>query len=154
MDAHSLLTAVPSPVSTNIPTPPYPYSRHSPSLPTADTAKSRPSGYGSGSETDTSRARSSQQKNLLLRSRPGSPREGTPLGTPSASRAASPAPVALPTLEEVKAAIPEEGIALNQLVNIFKKRVAGKDGTSFFISLVKQAGTQDKATKLIRPKRV
>jgi transcription initiation factor TFIIF subunit alpha len=61
-------------------------------------------------------------------------------------------PAALPTLEEVKAAIPEEGIALSQLVAIFKKRVPGKEATSFFIGLVKQAGTQDKATKLIKPK--
>lgn len=119
---------------------------------TADAAKSR--GYGSGSETDTSRvARSSQQK-LRLKSQPGSPRDGTPLGgTPSASRVGSPAPPALPTLEEVKAAIPEEGIILGELVKLFKKRVSGKDGTSYFISLVKQAGKQDPATKKICPKR-
>ena len=92
--------------------------------------------------------RSSQQKKLLKS------RHGTPLaGTPTASRAASPAPpAALPTLEEVKAAIPEEGIALSQLVAIFKKRVPGKEATSFFIGLVKQAGTQDRETKLIKPK--
>ena len=34
-----------------------------------------------------------------------------------------------------------------------KKRVAGPENTTFFISLVKQAGIQDKVTKLIRPKR-
>lgn len=124
---------------------------HKPSA--ADEAKSRPSGYGSGSDTDTSRARSSQQKALRLKHRPGSPRDGTPLGTPSASRAASPAPMALPTLEEVKAAIPEEGIKIGDLIKPFKKRVAGPENTTFFISLVKQAGIQDKVTKLIRPKR-
>jgi len=75
------------------------------------------------------------------------------LGTPSASRAASPARVALPTLEEVKAAIPEEGINVGDLIKLFKKRVAGTGNTTYFISLVKQAGTQDKATKLIRPKK-
>lgn len=59
----------------------------------------------------------------------------------------------MPTLEEVKAAIPEEGIILGELVKLFKKRVSGKDGTSYFISLVKQAGKQDPATKKICPKR-
>ena len=90
---------------------------------------------------------------MRLKQRPGSPRDGTPLGTPSASRAASPARVALPTLEEVKAAIPEGGINVGDLIKLFKKRVGGAENTSFFISLVKQAGTQDKVTKLIRPKR-
>ena len=61
--------------------------------------------------------------------------------------------MALPTLEEVKAATPEEGIKIGDLIKPFKKRVAGPENTTFFISLVKQAGTQDKVTKLIRPKR-
>ena len=130
---------------------PLTYNTDTDKLPTAEEAKSR--GYGSGSDTDTSRARSSQQKALRLKHRPGSPRDGTPLGTPSASRAASPAPMALPTLEEVKAAIPEEGIKIGDLIKPFKKRVAGPENTTFFISLVKQAGIQDKVTKLIRPKR-
>lgn len=59
----------------------------------------------------------------------------------------------MPTLDEVKAAIPEQGIALGDLVKMFKKRVTGKENTSYFISLVKQAGKQDPATKLICPKR-
>lgn len=58
----------------------------------------------------------------------------------------------LPTLEEVKAAIPEEGIAITELVRLFKKRVIGNK-TTFFISLVKQAGKQDPVTKMIHPKK-
>jgi hypothetical protein len=41
---------------------------------------------------------------------------------------------------------------VGDLIKLFKKRV-GTGNTTYFISLVKQAGTQDKATKLIRPKR-
>lgn len=117
-----------------------------------DAAKSRHTGYGSGSETDTSRAARPSQK-LRLKSQPGSPRDGTPSGTPSGSRAGSPDPLPLPTLEEVKAAIPEEGIAISELVQMFKKRVAGKEKTSFFISLVRSAGKQNQVTKKIHPKR-
>ena len=89
---------------------------------------------------------------MPLKSQPGSPRDGTPSGTPSASRAGSPAPATLPTLDEVKAALPEEGIAITTLVKLFKGRVF-KEQTPFFISLVKQAGKQDPITKMIHPKK-
>ena len=58
----------------------------------------------------------------------------------------------MPTLDEVKAAIPERGIVLSDLVNMFKKRVTGKDNTSYFISLVSRAGKQDSVNKLIFPR--
>lgn len=110
----------------------------------------RQTGYGSGSETDSTRRKA--KKGLPLKSQPGSPRDGTPSGTPSASRAGSPAPATLPTLDEVKAALPEEGIAITTLVKLFKGRVF-KEQTPFFISLVKQAGKQDPITKMIHPKK-
>jgi len=97
-------------------------------------------------------AAGNKPKKLPLKSQPGSPRDGTPSGTPSASRAGSPAPVPLPTLDEVKAALPKEGIAITELVKLFKGRVFGKEKTTFFISLVKQAGKQDPITKMIHPR--
>jgi transcription initiation factor TFIIF subunit alpha len=112
----------------------------------------RQTGYGSGSETDSTRQKSSKKLTMPLKSHPGSPRDGTPSGTPSASRAGSPAPATLPTLDEVKAALPEEGIAITTLVKLFKGRVF-KEQTPFFISLVKQAGKQDPITKMIHPKK-
>lgn len=119
----------------------------------ADAARNRmPSGYGSGSETDTSRAGRGGKKLHLKRSAPGSPRDGTPTG----SRAQSPArtgtpPVSFPSLEEVKAGIPEAGITIGDLVKLFRGRVSGKENTDKFIALVRQAGTQDKMTKKIVP---
>jgi transcription initiation factor TFIIF subunit alpha len=89
---------------------------------------------------------------MPLKSQPGSPRDGTPSGTPSASRAGSPAPATLPTLDEVKAAIPKEGIAITTLWKLFKGRVF-KEQSHSFISLVKQAGKQDPITKMIHPKK-
>ncbi|KAK3651266.1 transcription factor IIF subunit tfg1 [Elasticomyces elasticus] len=119
-------------------------------------AKRIPSGYGSGSDTDTSRAGRSKIK--LKNSPPGSPVErntpsGSRRGSPTGSRAQSPsrpqAPV-FPALEEVKQAIPKEGVAVGDLVKIFKSRLSGR--TTDFIALVKQAGKQDNVTKKIVPK--
>ncbi|KAK3112996.1 transcription factor IIF subunit tfg1 [Teratosphaeriaceae sp. CCFEE 6253] len=125
---------------------------------TADAAKRIPSGYGSGSDTDTSRAGRSKLKPLPKNSPPGSPTErNTPLGSrrgsPTGSRAQSPARPAqpgFPNLEEVKAAIPKEGVAVGDLVKMFKHRLAGR--TADFIAVVKQAGRQDPASKKIVPK--
>ena len=119
----------------------------------ADAAKRMSSGYGSGSDTDTTRVGRAQSK--LRNSPPGSPTERTPAisrtGTPTGSRAQSPqrAPP-FPTLDEVKAAIPREGIAIGKLVALFRTRSAGRNQD--FIQLVKQAGKQDLATKKIVPK--
>lgn len=116
----------------------------------ADAARRMPSGYGSGSETDTSRAGRSQKPRTKT-SAPGSPRDGTPAG----SRAQSPSAQlpGFPSLEEVKAAIPEAGISIGELVKLFKGRVSGSENTTKFIALVRQAGTQDKMTKKIVPQK-
>ncbi|KAK4570349.1 transcription factor IIF subunit tfg1 [Recurvomyces mirabilis] len=113
-----------------------------------DAAKRFPSGYGSGSETDTSRAGRTGTKLRLKNSAPGSPRTG---GTPNGSRAASPTgsraqsparPVQptlpFPTVDEIQAAIPPEGIALGELVQAFRARVAKR--TADFIAMVKEVG--------------
>ncbi|KAK0269718.1 transcription factor IIF subunit tfg1 [Friedmanniomyces endolithicus] len=126
-----------------------------------DAARRVPSGYGSGSDTDTSRAgrpKLTRPKN----SPPGSPnadrtpQNGSRRGSPTGSRAHSPArpsaatALTFPGLEEVKAAIPKEGVAVGDLVKVFKTRLAGR--TTEFIALVKQAGRQEPATKRIVPK--
>lgn len=55
-----------------------------------------------------------------------------------------------PTVEDVRAAIPPDGIELKSLVSMFKSRVASRSGD--FISLVKLVGKQDPTTKKIIPK--
>lgn len=113
-------------------------------------------GSGSGSDTDTSRGR---PKIKLKNSPPGSPSAITPTGsrsgTPAAgSRAQSPKPNggsrAFPTLEEVRAAIPPDGVEIKTLVGQFKTQVAGRSAE--FIALVKAAGIQDKMTGKIMQK--
>ncbi|KAK5107204.1 hypothetical protein LTR62_001650 [Meristemomyces frigidus] len=109
-----------------------------------DAAKRILSGYGSGSETDNSRAHgpSSSQKGtgpsakklLLKNSPPGSPRDGTPSGS-RAQSPARPAGEGFPTLEEIKAAIPPEGIHISKITQPFKVRVGSR--SKEFIAMVK-----------------
>ena len=115
----------------------------------ADTARgSRPprsttGGSGSGSETEAS-TREGRPKIRLRGSPPTSP-NGSRAATPSGSRRPP-----FPTLEEVRAAIPEDGIGIGELVNLFRSRVQGRQGE--FIPLVKSAGRQDPTSKKILPK--
>ncbi|KAK4619498.1 Transcription initiation factor IIF subunit alpha [Fulvia fulva] len=112
---------------------------------------------GSGSDTDTSRQARTKLK--LKNSPPGSPSTGTPAG----SRAGSPAPGGkpkakkpaepakpFPTLEEIRVAIPAQGIEVKELLHIFRPRL-GQRGKEF-IALVKQAGTTDKSTGRVIPR--
>jgi transcription initiation factor TFIIF subunit alpha len=114
---------------------------------------------GSGDDSDASRASSSRPKIKTKSSRP--------VGTPDRSRASSPsapaagasgaaaasAPKVLPTLEELRAAIPKEGIEIPKLLARFKSQIP-PGATPEFILLVKTAGQLDKVTKLIIPKAV
>ena len=50
-------------------------------------------------------------------------------------------------MEEIKAAIPAEGIVLKDLVALFRARVQGRNGE--FIAMVKQAGGLDPVSKKI-----
>jgi len=56
-------------------------------------------------------------------------------------------PPSFPTLDEVKRAIPPEGVGISELVRIFKTRLMGRNPD--FINLVKLAGKQDPVTKRI-----
>ena len=116
---------------------------------TADAAKRIPSGYGSGSETDTSRAGRPGPKIMIKNSPPGTRPGSSQNGTPAGSRAQSPAraPQPFPTLDEIRAAIPAGGIVIGELVRRFKPRIGEKGGD--FITMVKQVGRQDAASKRI-----
>lgn len=124
----------------------------------ADSPKSKrahSAGYGSGSETDTSRT--GRPKLRLKASPPGSPHEGSRAGSPSGSnsRAQSPSRKTFPTLEEVRAAIPAEGIAISEFMKLFKPRIAAQEQRQAdFFALVKQAGRQDPGSKKIYPREV
>lgn len=111
-------------------------------------------GTGSGSDTDTSRV--GRPKLKFKNSPPGSPSSGSPMGSraasPSARSPLSASKLDFPTLQEVKDAIPPDGIEIKKLVAHFKSRLAGRSGE--FITLVKAAGTQDKVTQKIKPKAV
>ncbi|KAK5132687.1 hypothetical protein LTR08_008731 [Meristemomyces frigidus] len=132
---------------------------HAPTL-TPETAPAPariPSANASGSDTDTSRTGGPKRTKLWLKnSPPGSPLDQrTPNisrpGSPAGSRAQSPAPPrAFPTLEEVKAVIPAEGVAVGDIIKHFKTRLAGRNGE--FIALVKMAGRQDRGSMMIVPK--
>jgi transcription initiation factor TFIIF subunit alpha len=119
---------------------------------------------GSGDDSDASRASGSRPKIKL--------KGASPVGTPDRSRASSPsaggsasvaAPAGssssnntqkvLPTLEELRAAIPREGIEIKKLLARFKSQIP-PGATPEFILLVKTAGQLDKVTKLIIPKAV
>lgn len=124
----------------------------------ADTARgTRPprthtGGSGSGSETEGSNPREGRPK-IRIRNSPTASPNGSRAATPSGSRAQSPQRVKrppFPTLEEVRAAIPKDGIPINELVDVFRSRVAGRQAD--FISLVKGAGRQDPTSKRIMPK--
>ena len=52
----------------------------------------------------------------------------------------------------MRLAIPEGGIVIGELVKVFKLRVTLQRQAEF-IALVKRAGTQDKASKKILPKK-
>ncbi|KAK8253931.1 transcription initiation factor IIF subunit alpha [Phyllosticta capitalensis] len=107
-------------------------------------------------------------------SRPGSPVAGSVAGAP-ASRAASPgvplrqdaakprpaaaaaANLTPPTVEEIRAVIPEKGASMQQLIAAFKGRLRGPSAAQAqahkeFISNVKKAGIYDKDKKIITPK--
>ncbi|KAH9845397.1 transcription initiation factor IIF subunit alpha [Teratosphaeria destructans] len=108
-----------------------------------------PSGYGSGSETDASRTGRPKTQNPNTVAPKHSP-AGSRNGTPAGSRAGSPERLKFPSVEEVKAAIPPEGLVIGDLVKMFRPRI-GPRGPEF-IRLVKLVGRQDVVSKKIVPK--
>ena len=57
--------------------------------------------------------------------------------------------VPLPSVAEIQAKIPPEGITLNDIIAAFKKQTKGRP--SEFVSLLKQISRFDKATKMFYP---
>lgn len=91
-----------------------------------------PTGRLAGSGSDTETERRARPTTLPARSMPGSPSNMTPLG----SRAGS--PVAMPTADEIKSAIPPAGISISDLIKKFREQVPKtKEGNAAFIGLVK-----------------
>ena len=107
---------------------------------------------GSGSTSETEGANREGRPMIRIKnSPPGSP-NASRAGTPSGSRAQSPQRTAptFPTAEEVRQAIPAEGITITELIKPFRPRIVNRQNE--FINLVKAAGKQDSATKKIMPK--
>jgi len=93
-------------------------------------------------------------------SRAGSPenasRAGTPVsagGTHQNQTPANPEPI---TAEEIRAAIPAEGISIQALLKLFQGRIKGggkeKEDSQRFIKMVRENGLFSKEDKLLRPK--
>jgi transcription initiation factor TFIIF subunit alpha len=120
----------------------------------ADALKVKRGAAGSGSGSDTDTSRPGRTKLKLKNSPPGSPSHATPTGSRAGSPAASGSRTpSFPTLDEVRAAIPPQGIAIKALVALFKSKVGTRSAD--FIGLVKQAGQQSKdplKKGLIEPK--
>ncbi|KAF2009759.1 hypothetical protein BU24DRAFT_437311 [Aaosphaeria arxii CBS 175.79] len=130
-------------------------------------------GAGSGSEsemTDTGKSKKSKDKSKL-KFKLGS--GSTPSGSPTGSRASSPAATqlngsragspaasspgasattqkALPSASEIYKAIPAEGMTIQGLIAIFKGRV-GASNTQLFIRLVRSVANFDKARGRVFP---
>lgn len=97
------------------------------------------SGAGSGSDTEgvSGTEGRSRPKVRLQKSPPGSPSASVP-----GSRSASPgAALVLPNADEIRGAIPPEGITIPDLIKKFRARIPRtKDGNTAFIALVRSVG--------------
>ncbi|PNS15804.1 hypothetical protein CAC42_4256 [Sphaceloma murrayae] len=104
-------------------------------------------GAGSGSDTEASGTERSRPKIKISASRGGSPTTSAPASRPGSppprpASAVPPSALSLPDPEEVRAAIPPEGITVHELAHIFKKHIPkkNKDAQVAFINIVKQVG--------------
>lgn len=91
---------------------------------------------GSGSDTEASGTEQRPKKPRPAHAVPGSPANGTPAG----SRAATPSGgiPEMPTADEIRAALPPEGITVKNLIALFRARIARiPGGNPAFIQLVK-----------------
>ncbi|KAF2843383.1 hypothetical protein M501DRAFT_994292 [Patellaria atrata CBS 101060] len=121
--------------------------------------------HGSGSDSESGDGKGVKLKLRGLGSVAGSP-TGSRAGSPTINtgRATSPGAAsatsknkasalpALPTTEEIAAAVPASGIPLSQLITLFKARIKSSEQRHDFIVLVKAATRFDKATKNLYPK--
>ena len=57
----------------------------------------------------------------------------------------------LPSLAEVKARIPPQGITVPELLAFFPRQVVGQERKVMFTQLMRKVSTYDKKTKLLSP---
>ncbi|KAG8626522.1 hypothetical protein KVT40_005467 [Elsinoe batatas] len=112
-------------------------------------------GAGSGSDTEASGNERSRPKIRISGSRSGSPVVSAPSSRPGSPppRPASATPVVadMPSMEEVRAAIPPGGIAVTDLTRLFRSRIP-RAMNGAFIQLVKSVGknSPDNKSLIIR----
>lgn len=113
-------------------------------------------GAGSGSDTEASGTERSKPKIKVTANRPGSPIAGSPSASAPDSRPGSPPPAiaGMPSLEQVRAAIPDSGISIPDLIKIFRDQIPkSREAHSAFIDIVKRVGKHNPDDKkLIVPK--
>lgn len=135
--------------------------------PAAAAKKRRVVGSGAGSDTDAAiysdggvMSDGSKAKRIKLKMSSSSaggrspptmtPQGGSRSGSPRPSVApASRTPAAFPTLQEIRDAIPVEGISIAALISRFQHP---KERRTEFINQVKEVSRFDKETKLLMPK--
>ncbi|GAB7339533.1 hypothetical protein MBLNU457_6146t1 [Dothideomycetes sp. NU457] len=115
-------------------------------------------GAGSGSDTEASGTERSKPKIKVTANRPGSPIAGSPSASAPGSRPDSPPPAiaGMPSLEQVRAAIPNSGISIPDLIKIFRDQIPkSREAHAAFIDIVKRVGKNNpEDKKLIVPKLV
>ncbi|KAJ9649789.1 transcription factor IIF subunit tfg1 [Coniosporium tulheliwenetii] len=112
---------------------------------------------GSGSDTEATATDGGKKPRLKIRMSPnGTPngsRAGSPAagGRPNGSRAGSPSAIApLPSVAEIQAKIPPEGISMKDIIASFRERSKGRPME--FVQLLKQNARFDNKTKMFFPK--
>lgn len=119
----------------------------------------RLTGAGSGSDTDVSvsgRKMKKKRSALSPNGTPGGSRAGSPdaagdsrAGSPGASGTRSLPPP--PSVDEIIAQIPANGIPITHLVGLFKHRINSERKKDFFAA-VRRVATVDMASKTVYPK--
>ncbi|KAF1812829.1 Rap30/74 interaction domain-containing protein [Eremomyces bilateralis CBS 781.70] len=128
---------------------------HSPK-PTSLAASRQGSFSGAAASGSDSETTDGGRRKVSKMQRPS--RTGTPIGSraaspaPGAARAASPEKRPIPTVEDIRNAIPAEGIALKGLLEVFRGRISS-DQTGEFIKRVKSVTSFNSQTKTLFAKR-
>lgn len=106
---------------------------------------------GSGSDTEASGAEGRRPKIRLHKSPGASPVPSRPMsraGSPVPADAAGGGPQTMPKIEDIRAAIPPEGISIRDLIKRFRSQISNSaEAKTAFIGLVRQVGRNSTADK-------